>query len=246
MLLTSAWARAVDPYEIQVYDGTANAPGVPAVELHLNTVASGDVPAPPPELPLDGQTHFTIEPSLGLLPWWEVGGYFQTTLRSDAVFTYAGVKLRSKFVMPPGWHAHWRLGVNVELSLLPEAYDRNRWGTELRPIAGWEDETWILIFNPILDAALAGPDASDGPSFEPAGMAKIKIQGSVALGFEYYASFGPIAHPLAWRDQEHYLYEVVDLLSIRRVELNAGIGEGLTAGSEGLVLKMIAGYAWDR
>ena len=42
-----ARARAVDPFEIQVYDGTADAPGVPGLELHLNTVASGRTVADP-------------------------------------------------------------------------------------------------------------------------------------------------------------------------------------------------------
>jgi hypothetical protein len=68
----------------------------------------------------------------------------------------------------------------------------------------------------------------------------------VAVGIEYYASFGPIAHFEGWDEQEHYLYEAADLLSIDRLELNAAIGEGLTAASNALVLKMILGYAWDK
>src|ERR1700734_3499182 len=76
-------ARAVDPFEIQVYDGTANAPGVPGLELHVNTVPIGLTTAPSPEYPQNHQTHFTFEPSLGLFPWWELGGYFEMALRGD-------------------------------------------------------------------------------------------------------------------------------------------------------------------
>src|SRR6185369_10236763 len=161
-------AGAVDPFEIQVYDGTADPPGAPGAELHLNTVPSGRKMADGPELAPDRQTHFTLEPSFGVAPFWELGAYLQTTLRPDGAFTYAGAKLRSKFVTIPDWHPHWRLGVNLELSLLPEAYDRDRWGTEVRPIAAWEDDLWHLAFNPILDTSLAGAGAEDGPSFEPA------------------------------------------------------------------------------
>ena len=50
----------------------------------------------------------SVEPSLGLEPWWEVGAYFQTAVRRDGTFDYAGVKLRSKFVTPPTWHPHLR------------------------------------------------------------------------------------------------------------------------------------------
>jgi hypothetical protein len=68
-------ARAVDPFEIEVYDGEANEPGAPGLELHANAVPSGRRESIAPELPLNHQSHFTLEPSLGLLPWWELGGY---------------------------------------------------------------------------------------------------------------------------------------------------------------------------
>src|SRR5262249_47198994 len=118
-----ARAWAVDPFEIQVYDGTANDPLQAGLEVHLNTVASGIASAPPPLLPADRQTHLTFEPSFGMTPWWEIGGYLQTTLRGDGHFDYAGSKVRSKLVTPPGWHEHVRLGVNFEISMLPSAYD---------------------------------------------------------------------------------------------------------------------------
>ncbi len=244
MLAFSRRAAAVDPFEIQVYDGTANPAGVPGIELHLNDWATGHRDASPPELPLHGQFHATLEPSFGLLPFWELGGYLQTALRDDGTFDYAGVKLRSKFVTPPGWNARWRLGVNFELSLLPSAYDHDRWGTEVRPIVAWQSETWLFALNPILDQPLAGADASLGPQFEPA-LKVARTVGPVALGFEYYASLGPLTAPLPWRRQEHYLYEAVDLLSVERFELNAGVGEGLTAESAGIVLKVVLGYTFE-
>src|ERR1700685_4199886 len=104
VVLAARTAAGVDPFEIQVYDGNANSPGDPGLELHVNRVFSGLTTAPTPELPQNGQTHFTLEPSLGITHFWELGGYFETTLRADGTFDYAGVKLRSKFVTPPGWH----------------------------------------------------------------------------------------------------------------------------------------------
>ena len=135
VLLVSSPARATDPFEIQVYDGTANAPGVPGLELHVNRVMDGVKTFDGPQVPANHQTHFTLEPSLGLFPFWEIGGYIESSLLADGTFAYAGVKLRSKFVTPPDFDAHVRLGLNVEVSLLPETFDRDRWGNELRPIA---------------------------------------------------------------------------------------------------------------
>ncbi|MDP9034862.1 MAG: hypothetical protein M3O50_08640 [Myxococcota bacterium] len=239
-------AAAGDPFEIQVYDGTANAAGVAGVELHLNDWITGHRAATPPELPLHGQFHATLEPSFGLRPFWEVGAYLQMALRGDdgGAIDWAGVKLRSKFVTPPGWDAHWRLGVNFEVSYLPSAYDANRWGSEVRPIVAWQNREWLFAVNPIVDQSLAGSGSSEGPSLQPAAKAARTV-GPVALGLEYYSTLGPLTALLPLRAQEHYLFEVVDLLSVDRFELNAGIGEGLTPASAGVIAKAIVGYAFD-
>jgi hypothetical protein len=238
-------SRASDPFEIQVYDGTANPAGVPGLELHVNDWATGQREATAPEAPLHGQLHWTLEPSFGVAPYWELGAYLQIAARTDAgVVDWAGVKLRSKFVTPPGWNARWRLGLNLEISYLPETYDRSRWGSEVRPIVAWQNDVWLFVVNPILDQSLASPGASDGPLFEPA--AKFwRSLGPFALGLEYYGTLGPVTSPLPLRDQEHYIFEVVDLLHIDDVELNVGIGEGLTPASAGIVIKAIVGYEFD-
>jgi hypothetical protein len=242
----SSLAHAGDPFEIQVYDGTANAPGVPGLELHLNDWATGNrTDFTPPEAPLHGQFHATLEPSLGITPFWELGAYLQGAVRTDdGTVDWAGVKLRSKFVTPPSWDRHWRLGVNLELSYLPPTYDHDRWGSEVRPIVAWHDERWLFVFNPILDQAFAGSDASQGPSFQPA-LKVARTVGPVALGFEYYATLGPLSEILPWREQEQQVFEVIDLVSVDRLEVNFGVGEGLTESSAGIVIKGIVGYEFD-
>src|SRR5262249_36800104 len=159
----------------------------------------------------DHQTHLTFEPSFGMTPWWEIGGYLQTTLRGDGHFDYAGSKVRSKFVTPPGWHEHLHLGVNFEISMLPSAYDPDRIGGGIRPIAAGEDDDWHFAINPIFDVSIGGREA---PSFEPALMAVRKIGGVVSVGIEYYAGLGLITRPSPVREQEHYLYEVANLLAV--------------------------------
>jgi hypothetical protein len=245
LLLFAELAHAQDPFEIQVYDGTANAPHVPGVELHVNDWATGHRDAAPPEAPLHGQFHATIEPSLGMTPWWELGAYVQTAVRTDdGVVDWAGAKLRSKFVTPPDYDPHIRLGVNFELSYLPSTYDRDVWGTEIRPIIAWHDRQWLFAVNPIFDQSLAGPGASDGPSFQPAAKAS-HAWGPVALGLEYYGSIGPIVSPLPPRQEEHYIFETFDLVEVESVELNVGLGEGLTPASAGIVVKAIIGYIFE-
>jgi hypothetical protein len=245
LLLGASRALAGDPFEIQVYDGTANATGVPGLELHLNDWATGNRESVPPEAPLNGQFHATLEPSLGVTTYWELGAYLQGAVRTDdGVVDWAGVKVRSKFVTPPSWHPHWRFGVNLEVSYLPPAYDHDRWGSEVRPIAAYHDDDWLFAFNPILDQPLAGVDASQGPSFQPA-LKVARTVGPIALGFEYYATLGPLSAILPWREQQQQVFEVVDLLSLERWELEVGVGEGLTTATEGVVLKAIVGYSLE-
>jgi len=246
LLGAAAPARAADPFEIQVYDGTANAPGVPGLELHLNRFASGRGTSDPPELPLRGQGHATLEPSLGLTPWWEIGGYLQTALREDGHLDYAGVKLRSKFVTPPDFHPHVRLGVNVELSLLPETYDRDRWGGEVRPIASWEGSGWLLAANPIVGLSFGADAWRAGPSFEPAVKVARDVLGVVAIGAEYYGDVGPVGDVRAAREQDHVLLGALDLVAFPGLEVNFGLGGGLTPASAGLIGKVILGVAFDR
>jgi hypothetical protein len=235
-------ARALDAFEIQVYDGTANPAGVPGLELHVNGVASGLTTAPPPELPPNHQAHFTLEPSYGVTSSWELGGYLQTALQPDGAYEFAGVKLRSKLVTPPQWSERTRLGVNIEVSDLPRRYEAARWGLEVRPIAAWDVARFRFAVNPIVDFPLTGGPAS----FEPAAQALYEIPGAVSVGLEYYAALGAFTGFSALREQEHYLFEVVNLLAVRGFELNAGVGEGLTAGSNALVAKVILGYVFDR
>ena len=246
VLLAGRQVRAADPFEIQVYDGTANAPGAFGLELHVNHVAEGLQTVPPPALPTDGVTHFTLEPSFGVRAWLELGAYLQAALRPDGRFDYAGAKLRSKFVTTGAFSPTLRFGVNLEISRIPAAYEPDRWGGEIRPIAAWETERWLLAANPILGTPLAGRGVSLQPTFEPAVMALRKVGSLFDFGFEYYGSLGRFAGFYSLAKQEHYLYEVVNLLSLSRLELNAGVGEGLTSASNRLTFKLIAGWTFPR
>jgi len=237
-------AFALDPFEIQVYDGTANAVGGVGLELHVNHVLAGLRTAEAPELAPNGMTHFTLEPSYGLFEFLELGGYLQTALSPSGQFDYAGIKLRAKFVLPTP-PPHIRLGVNLELSLLPRAYEAERWGTEIRPIAAFENQRWLMAINPILDFSYTGPLASKGPALEPAAMLKLKLEPLLAAGVEYYAALGPVGALLPASAQQHYLFEAVDLLALSHFELNLGLGEGLTSASNDWVAKMILGYVWE-
>ena len=241
-VLSTSAAWAVDPFEIQVYDGTANARGQVGLELHANTVVSGSATARPPELPIVHVTHLTLEPSYGVRPYWELGAYLQSAVRPNGEYDFAGTKLRSKVVTPPTWSTRWRFGVNFELSYLPATYEAARWGGEVRIIGAWESERCLIAVNAILGLPIAGVPLDVGP----AATALFKFPRLFSIGLEYYGDLGPLLHPDPLSAQAHYLYEVVNLLAFTRWEVNAGVGEGLSAAADAsLVAKAILGYHFN-
>ena len=206
LLLVALPAAAFDPYEIQVYDGTANNPGQFGVELHLN-YASQDA------------GHATVEPSFGVTRFWELGAYLE--FDKDG---FGGAKLRSKFVTPPGTLENFRLGVNFEL-----ARERGQTGGEIRPILAFETHRVLLAVNPIV-----GFD-SNGSSFEPAGMIKLRAARHVLAGFEYYGSPA---------ESLHYVFGAIDLVDFPGLELNLGAGVGISGKSNPFIVKTILGYTF--
>ena len=244
-LLLSAPAAAFDPFEIQVYDGSTNDPGEAGLELHLNYNHARHRAFAAPELSPDRQAHYTFEPAIGLTRSWEIGAYIQFASQGEALY-WGGVKLRSKLVTPEGWHPHLRLGFNIELAAIPQKFDPDRYGGELRPIIAWEDKYFHLAANPNVEFALAGDGLREGPGFTPAVAAYLRIPNAIELGVEYYASMGPMANIPVFSQQEHYVFAAGNVLAFEGWELNVGVGAGLTPSSNDVIAKVIFGHAIGR
>lgn len=240
--LASASAWAVDAFEIQVYEGDADKLGQAGLELHSNYTASGrKQPAFPGEVVPDGLLRLTLEPSYGITSWWEAGCYFQSaTTTSDPGTHWAGFKLRSKFIAPGAQTAPFILGLNLEVGRGVRVFGTDAWALEVRPIISWRRGRIAISFNPIIGWSLTGADQHAAPDFEPALKARADVGHQIALGIEYYASFGYLSSPAAWHDQEHYLYIAGDLLS-GPIELNFAVGRGLTDASQAWTIKAIVG-----
>lgn len=242
LLSTAATAHAVDRFEIQVYDGTANAPGDASLENHVSFVDRGKRNSYP-ELPTDHQAHWTFEGALGVTPFWEPGVYLQNAVVPGSGYEFAGVKLRSKFVTPPGFSRFMRFGLNFELGDVPPSFEQNRWAVEARPIAALVLPRLLLAINPIVSFPISG---GDGPEFEPCISAKGRLSSTASLGIEYYAGLGPFAEPLASKDQDHYLFLAGDYDLGAGFDLNFGVGAGLSDASDALTIKGILAYDFGR
>jgi hypothetical protein len=225
-------AAAQDAFEIQVYDSETAPPRDFGLEVHLNYVAAGvTATSAAGELPSDRVAHLTLEPHVGLASWAEAGAYFQTALRSDGGFDYAGVKLRLKTRVPRKLaRGLVGLALNFELSSVPRTYEATGLGGELRPIA---DVAWKRLYasvNPILGFDFFGADAGH-PQLEPAATLLVSVVEGWAMGVEYYAALGPIDRPLPSDKQVHRLFAVATV-TYQWLGVHVGGGYGFAAGDK--------------
>ena len=231
-------ARAVD--EIQVYNAGIAAPGQLTIQQHLNYVALGLKQPPfPGGLVSNGSINGTPEFAYGLTDWWEVGLYLPFAIQ-DRQFLSDSVKLRTLFVSP---HADQRIffyGVNFELSNSTPKFAQTRFGLEIRPIIGVRRGQWELIVNPIVDIGFGKYGQAN---FAPAVRLARKLDQDLFVGLEYYADFGEIGRFGRLPDQQHTLFAVADF-KLGVLNVNLGLGYGLTPSSDRFVVKTIVGYAF--
>jgi hypothetical protein len=173
----------------------------------------------------------TLEPHVGLASWCEAGAYFQTALRPDGTFDYAGVKLRLKTRLPRRVaRGLVGLALNGELSAVPRRYEATGLGGELRPVV---DVAWRRLYasvNPILGFDFFGADAGH-PQLEPAATLLVSIVEGWQMGVEYYAALGPIDRPLPADQQVHRLFAVATVTH-KWLGVHVGGGYGFAAGDK--------------
>jgi len=248
-------ARALDLFEVQVYQSEVNKPGHFGLELHTNYTARGQRGVEyEGHVPPDRATRMTFEPALGVTEWLELGAYFQTMHAPDYGVRYGGFKLRAKMVVPERISGNAMLGLNVELGRVPLAVEQDGWANELRPIVGYKDGHFLVSFNPIIGYAFSGSEKFR-LHFEPALKGWVNTQLGFALGAEYYAGLGLIDRGFTpVRDQEHLALIAFDLAEKANAkeddddgewELNVAFGRGFgPSTAQEWLLKTILGKSF--
>ncbi len=235
VLLMAGVAELRADDEIQVYNAEINEPGKWSVQSHMNYAIVGrkqpDFPGGLiPNHTLEGTPEFAY----GVTPWFEFGFYLPYAVDRDGFHSNAG-KVRFLFVTPDAAKRDFWYGINFEFGYATTKFSETRWNMEVRPIIGWTFGDYELIFNPIVEAGFG--DKGDA-LFTPAARFAKKIGKDLSIGIEYYADLGPIGHILPVKEQGHNVFGVVDF-KIADVDVNFGIGYGLTEGSDRWLAKMI-------
>jgi hypothetical protein len=223
--------------EIQVYDAGIAPAGTFNLTWHNNYEASGSRSAAfDGGLVANHSLNGAAEWAYGVTRWFEAGLYLPLySVSSRGAVTYNGAKLRTLFVVPNAPSRQFFYGINFEFSDNTRHWDTKAFTAEIRPIIGWRSGPVEFIINPILDYTSQGVAGLD---FAPATRLAYRISAAWSVAAEEYDDFGPLRRFVPAAQQSHQLFAVVDH-PIGRTEIEAGVGFGLTAGSDGLVLKLI-------
>lgn len=228
--------------EIQVYDGEIEPPGIFNLMIHSNFTPVGrTTPVFPGAIIADQSFNGTAEWAYGVTPWFEQGLYLPvyTIYSSNQGAVINGFKIRELFVRPNAHDHKLFYGVNFEFSVNARYWEDRRISSEIRPIVGLHLHRWDLIYNPIVDTAYTG--GLGGLEYNPGGRVAYNLNERWALALEEYDGFGPL-HDFAPVDQQfHEVWAVMDHASSKTLGINveAGIGFGLTPGSDKVTLKLM-------
>jgi hypothetical protein len=236
VLIAVPVAASAQTDEIQVYDGGLSPVGVFNLTWHNNFTPRGvKTPAFPGAVAADRSWNGVPEWALGVTKWFEAGLYLPLYSRDKTMgWGLDGFKLRALFAVPNADDRTFFYGANYEFSVNAKRWDTSRITSEIRPIIGWHLKPVDIIVNPILDTSWDGFKNLD---FAPAMRVAYNASDMWAVAVEEYADYGPLHGFSASRDQFHQLYGVVDYSGALEVE--AGIGFGLTAATDDVTLKLL-------
>jgi len=244
-----AWAQ--DNYEIQVYGSETVAPRTTMLELHSNFTADGSKALPGSPYTAEGTyptnhaEHETVEITQGITSWSEVGFYIFTSARGGQGWQWVGDHIRPRVRVPDSWH--WPVGVSLstEVGYQRARFSPDTWSLEIRPIVDKQMGRWYWSVNPALERSFHGPGVSEGVEFSPGVKVSYNFSKAIAGGLEYYGAFGRISDFSPAREQQQQFFPAVDLNLSPKWEVNFGVGVGVTASTDHLIVKGILGRRFD-
>jgi len=238
LALPAERAHATD--EIQVYNAAIAQVGQFTIEQHLNYVPLGVKEPPfPGGIISNHSLNGTPEFAYGVTDWWELGLYLPFSIQNQTYYSDA-FKFRTLFVSPHADQRDFFYGVNFEFSDETPPFAQTSFAMEIRPIIGIRNSDYEFIVNPIIDTSFGKFGETD---FAPAARVARKFGPDLYAGFEYYSDFGKIGDFKAFGEQQHTLFAVTDF-KVGVIDVDFGVGYGLTPASDRWVVKAILGYAF--
>ena len=237
----SGIVRAQDNYEIQVYASELVEEHHTMFELHSNYTLSGTKVAQDNMFASNHLVHETIEITHGFSKWFEVGAYVFTSIGSDGRTGFAGTHIRPRFAIPEEYNLPVGISLSTELGYQRLPFFGRRWLAEIRPIIDKKIDQFYFAINTTVDLSL-DKNQHDGLLFNPCFKTSYELNKKIELGLEYYGGLGAFKQFDPIQNQKHSLFGAIDLDFNPDWEFNAGVGYGLTSGTDKWIVKFILGY----
>ncbi len=237
LYIHEAWA--VD--EIQLYNAEIADVWQFTVQQHFNYAFVGrKEPEFPGGLVPNHALNATPEFAWGVTEWFELGLYIPWAVDAEDRFLSNAAKLRTLFVTPNADKKDFFYGLNFEYDYTTPPFSQTRFAMEMRPIIGWRNPQWEFIVNPIVDFGFGRFGDID---FVPAARLARTFSKDLGFALEYYTDLGRPGSFLPFEEQSHQLFAVVDF-KVGDVDVDFGLGYGLTPGSDRFMAKTILSYAF--
>ena len=251
LIVAGKFAVAQNNYEIQVYGSDTVAPKTLMLELHSNFTVEGSYPAPGSQFTSEGvyptnhAEHETVEITEGLNSWSEVGFYIFTSARSGDGWQWVGDHIRPRVRAPDSWH--WPVGasLSMEIGYQRPSFSKDTWTMELRPIIDKQIGRWYFTVNPAFERSFHGPSVSQGVGFAPDAKFSYDFNKYISGGLEYYSDYGSLHDIYTFHNQQQQFFPAIDLNVSPNWEINFGVGIGVTASTDHLIVKGILGRRFD-
>jgi hypothetical protein len=225
--------------EIQVYDAEIEDKGKFNLMIHSNFTPSGrTTPAFPGGIIPNHSFNGTAEWAYGVTDWFEQGLYLPvyTIYSPGRGGSVNGFKLRELFVRPHARDHMFFYGVNFEFSVNYTYWESRHITSEVRPILGVHLRKVDLIYNPIMDTDYIG--GFGGLEYVPATRVAYNFNEKWTAALEEYSDDGSLRKFLPLRNQSQEVWAVLDRNS-KFLNIEAGIGVGVTHGADRLTLKLM-------
>ncbi len=191
--------------------------------------------------------HETVEATMGVTSWSEIGMYAFSNEDRASGAQFVGTSLRPKVRVPDSWR--WPVGVALSMEL---EYDRpqlstDTWSWEIRPIIDKAIGRWYASVNPTLVRTLQGTGVVNGLQFSPSAKTSFDVTRVVSAGIEYYSAYGRIGRFAPPADRIQQMFAASDLHVSPAWEINFGVGIAATPATNHLVAKLILGrsLSWN-
>jgi hypothetical protein len=243
-LLCCSRAHAIDFYEIQIYTVETAPQDHLQLELHSNTVSTATGQEAHDQI-RPYEIHETLEATYGLLPHVEIGQYLATAKLDNGDYEYAGARTKLHFggIGDPET-SPLAFGGNIELDYMRRAAEDNPMTLELRPIVEKRIGKLDVVGDFVFEKPFSGPQTHKGFTFQPSGMITYDLFSWVTPALEYYGDMGPIQSMPGAQHQQHFITPALNLDLAPQLELNLGVGFGVTRASNGVFLKSIVGWTF--